>query len=139
MTTETAVKTLLILGASGDLTGRLLLPGLARLVARGRADGLTLVGAGSDDWTPDSGRSGSRSPSRTQNSQADAYGKRELETGQDTSSYHRLDVTADGAAGRTARGDGGTGRGVLRPAAARQPARLRGAGARSMCRPERGW
>ena len=53
MTSQTTVKTLLILGASGDLTGRLLLPGLARLVSRGRADGLTLVGAGSDAWTPE--------------------------------------------------------------------------------------
>ena len=33
VTSQTTVKTLLILGASGDLTGRLLLPGLARLVA----------------------------------------------------------------------------------------------------------
>ena len=35
VTSQTTVKTLLILGASGDLTGRLLLPGLARLVAAG--------------------------------------------------------------------------------------------------------
>ncbi|WP_225873623.1 glucose-6-phosphate dehydrogenase [Zafaria cholistanensis] len=39
------VKTLLILGASGDLTGRLLLPGLAGLVGTGRVPGLVLVGA----------------------------------------------------------------------------------------------
>ena len=56
MTSQTTVKTLLILGASGDLTGRLLLPGLARLVAAGRAEGLTLVGAGSDPWTPEQWR-----------------------------------------------------------------------------------
>ena len=43
------IKTLVILGASGDLTGRLLLPGVARLIASGRAPGLSLVGAGSDD------------------------------------------------------------------------------------------
>ena len=48
---DTRVRTLLILGASGDLTGRLLLPGLARLIRMRRGDGLTLVGAGSDDWT----------------------------------------------------------------------------------------
>ena len=53
VTSQTTVKTLLILGASGDLTGRLLLPGLARLVAKGLADGLKLVGAGSDPWTPE--------------------------------------------------------------------------------------
>lgn len=45
------IKTLVILGASGDLTGRLLLPGVARLIASGRAPGLALVGAGSDDWS----------------------------------------------------------------------------------------
>jgi glucose-6-phosphate 1-dehydrogenase len=56
MTSQTTVKTLLILGASGDLTGRLLLPGLARLVAKGRAAGLRLVGAGSDPWTPEQWR-----------------------------------------------------------------------------------
>src|SRR5919112_4371427 len=56
VTSQTTVKTLLILGASGDLTGRLLLPGLARLVAKGRAAGLRLVGAGSDPWTPEQWR-----------------------------------------------------------------------------------
>lgn len=43
--------TLLILGAGGDLTARLLLPGLAGLLAHGAAAGLTLVGCGIDDWT----------------------------------------------------------------------------------------
>lgn len=96
MTSQTTVKTLLILGASGDLTGRLLLPGLARLVARGRADGLTLVGAGSDFWTPEQwlGRIGESFAD--ENSQADAYGKRELKRIRATTSYHQLDVTAAG-------------------------------------------
>ncbi len=46
------IKTLLILGASGDLANRLLLPALGRLLTS--AEGpptLTLVGAGSEDWT----------------------------------------------------------------------------------------
>lgn len=43
-------KTLLILGASGDLTARLLLPGLSGLIAAGGAEGLLLVGSGADDW-----------------------------------------------------------------------------------------
>ncbi|MEO5778471.1 MAG: glucose-6-phosphate dehydrogenase [Arthrobacter oryzae] len=96
MTSETTVKTLLILGASGDLTGRLLLPGLARLVARGRADGLTLVGAGSDDWPPERWRDRVEESFADENSQADAYGKRELKRVAASSSYHRLDVTAEG-------------------------------------------
>ncbi|MCK6210746.1 glucose-6-phosphate dehydrogenase [Georgenia sp. EYE_87] len=44
------LRTLLVLGASGDLAGRLLLPGLGRLLAGGRARSLRLVGAGIDDW-----------------------------------------------------------------------------------------
>ena len=47
----THVTTLLILGASGDLTGRLLLPGLARLIGSGRASGLKLAGAGGPGYS----------------------------------------------------------------------------------------
>jgi len=43
-------RTLLILGASGDLAARLLLPGLGGLLASGRAEGLSLVGSAVDDW-----------------------------------------------------------------------------------------
>lgn len=45
-----AVKTLLILGAGGDLTARLLLPGLSGLLAAGGARRLQLVGSDRDDW-----------------------------------------------------------------------------------------
>src|SRR5690625_1416418 len=44
------VRDLLVLGASGDLAGRLLLPGLGRLLASGRAQHLELVGAGVEPW-----------------------------------------------------------------------------------------
>ena len=44
------IRTLLILGASGDLAGRLLLPGLGRLLAAGRAEDLELVGSGAEEW-----------------------------------------------------------------------------------------
>ncbi|MBS1675210.1 MAG: glucose-6-phosphate dehydrogenase [Actinobacteria bacterium] len=43
--------TLLILGASGDLTSRLLLPAIAQLLQRQPERELVLRGAGSDDWT----------------------------------------------------------------------------------------
>ncbi|WP_432050227.1 glucose-6-phosphate dehydrogenase [Verrucosispora sp. NA02020] len=43
-------QTLLVLGASGDLTGRLLLPGLGRLLASGAVPNLRLIGSGMDDW-----------------------------------------------------------------------------------------
>ncbi len=45
-----AQQTLLVLGAGGDLTARLLLPGIAGLLASGAADGLALIGSGADDW-----------------------------------------------------------------------------------------
>jgi len=43
--------TLLILGASGDLTSRLLLPAIGQLLKREPERRLTLRGAGSDDWS----------------------------------------------------------------------------------------
>lgn len=44
-------QTLVILGASGDLTARLLLPGLGALLASGRASSLRLIGSDLDDWS----------------------------------------------------------------------------------------
>ncbi|MEE2568519.1 glucose-6-phosphate dehydrogenase [Pseudarthrobacter sp. J64] len=97
MTSQTTVKTLLILGASGDLTGRLLLPGLARLVARGRAGGLALVGAGSDSWTPDQWRTRVTEAFATAEAVADSDGRTALKDMAESTVYHQLDVTADGA------------------------------------------
>jgi glucose-6-phosphate 1-dehydrogenase len=48
------IQTLLVLGAAGDLTARLLLPGLGTLLASGGAGDLLLVGSDRDDW--DDGR-----------------------------------------------------------------------------------
>src|SRR5690242_8315304 len=47
---EGTEQTLLILGASGDLTARLLLPGLGGLLAGGGGKGLLLIGSAIDDW-----------------------------------------------------------------------------------------
>ncbi len=44
------IKTLLILGASGDLSGRLLLPGVGGLVTAQPERQLLLVGSGAEDW-----------------------------------------------------------------------------------------
>lgn len=44
-------QTLLILGASGDLTGRLLLPGLGGLLASSRGKPLMLIGSAVESWT----------------------------------------------------------------------------------------
>lgn len=43
-------QTLLVLGATGDLTARLLLPGLGTLLAAGGGGDLLLVGSGRGDW-----------------------------------------------------------------------------------------
>ena len=48
--TDAAQRTLLILGASGDLTARLLLPGLGGLLAGDGVKDLLLVGSGRDGW-----------------------------------------------------------------------------------------
>lgn len=91
------MKTLLILGASGDLTGRLLLPGLARLLAAGRAEGLRLVGAGSDPWTPEQWRERVQSSFQAAAGTAGARGRESLEAVQKDTVYHQVDVTAKGA------------------------------------------
>ena len=97
------VKTLVILGASGDLTGRLLLPGVGRLIASGRAPGLSLVGAGNDGWSKEQWQD------RLKNSFSDAVapggtstetGIKDLEELRSGSSYHQLDVTAKGVLGQ---------------------------------------
>jgi glucose-6-phosphate 1-dehydrogenase len=93
---QPTVKTLLILGATGDLTGRLLLPGLARLVAKGRARGLKLAGAGSGAWTPEQWLERIDTSFAEAQSQADAAGKEELKRVRETTSYHQVDVTAAG-------------------------------------------
>lgn len=46
-------QTLLILGATGDVTERWLLPGLGALLAGGGAEGLSLIGAARQDWDDD--------------------------------------------------------------------------------------
>ena len=51
--TSQSEQTLLILGASGDLSARLLLPGLGGLLASGGGEGVSLWGSGSDDWDDD--------------------------------------------------------------------------------------
>jgi len=49
-------QTFLILGASGDLTSRLLLPGLASLVDAGQTGEILLVGSSVDDWSEEQWR-----------------------------------------------------------------------------------
>jgi glucose-6-phosphate 1-dehydrogenase len=96
---EGTIRTLLILGASGDLTGRLLLPGLARLVNSGRAGALTLVGAGSDDWTGKQWHDRVASALDGSGGTTTAAGKEAAVVLLKSTSYHQVDVTAKGALG----------------------------------------
>ncbi|WP_196866553.1 glucose-6-phosphate dehydrogenase [Arthrobacter sp. CAN_A212] len=90
------VATLLILGASGDLTGRLLLPGLARLVGHGRATGLNLVGAGYDDWSAGQWADRVSASFADAAKTADDDARVTLELLRTTSEYRQIDVTAPG-------------------------------------------
>ncbi|WP_082057036.1 glucose-6-phosphate dehydrogenase [Psychromicrobium lacuslunae] len=92
--TVKTVKTLLILGASGDLTGRLLLPGVARLIAAGRAKDLTLVGAGNDAWTDAQWLERVESVFSEAAKSATAAGKAALKKVKAGTSYRQADVTA---------------------------------------------
>jgi len=97
VTSENTVKTLLILGASGDLTGRLLLPGLARLLASGHASGLKLVGAGSDDWTEAQWHKRVHGVFAEAAKSAGSEGKAALAAMEKVTTYHGIDVTAEGS------------------------------------------
>ena len=94
------VRTLLILGASGDLTGRLLLPGLGKLIAQGRTHGLKLVGAGSDDWDTARWRDRVGAAFTDCAGNANDAGRQDLRSVQERTEYHVVDVTADGALAR---------------------------------------
>ncbi|WP_240645929.1 glucose-6-phosphate dehydrogenase [Georgenia sp. SYP-B2076] len=91
------IRTLVILGASGDLTGRLLLPGLASLVGRGSAPGLRLVGTSTSDWTDEQWQDRVRESFATTAADSDATQRAALERMVDSATYHELDVTAPGA------------------------------------------
>jgi glucose-6-phosphate 1-dehydrogenase len=54
-TDTAALPTLVVLGAAGDLTGRLLLPGLAGLVNRRKVN-VSLIGSDRADWDDDQWR-----------------------------------------------------------------------------------
>ncbi|MGJ9402619.1 glucose-6-phosphate dehydrogenase [Arthrobacter sp. KK5.5] len=90
------VQTLLILGASGDLTGRLLLPGLARLVATGRVPNTALAAAGSPDFTAEDWAARIAETFGDAKAKAHEDGARDLDRMAAGASYRALDVTAPG-------------------------------------------
>lgn len=94
--TGTHVRTLLILGASGDLTGRLLLPGLARLIGSGRAPGITLAGAGAPGYSPEKWLARVTEVCAAAAANATPEGKDELQEVCASTSYSDIDVTVPG-------------------------------------------
>jgi glucose-6-phosphate 1-dehydrogenase len=82
-----ALPTLVVLGAAGDLTARLLLPGLAGLVSH-RHLRIQLVGSDLADWTDDQWQDRVR-----QAFAGEAEATRQLDTIVDTTRYLRADVT----------------------------------------------
>ena len=84
------IGTFLLLGASGDLSGRLLLPALGQLLdAEPERRNLMLIGAGAEDWSQDAWRERVRS--------SFAAGDASEETTEAvlaTTRYERADVTA---------------------------------------------
>ncbi|HZL74378.1 MAG TPA: glucose-6-phosphate dehydrogenase [Propionibacteriaceae bacterium] len=85
-----SIGTLLLLGASGDLSGRLLLPALGQLLDREESRrGVVLVGAGSEDWEADGWQE------RVRTSFADGtVSDAALQSVLDTTRYQKADVTS---------------------------------------------
>lgn len=93
MSESSSLSTLLILGGTGDLSRRLLLPGLARLIADGRAPAdLTVVGSGSRDWDDDTWRQRLRDSFAGEQAEADDAGRRALEEVAGRGRYLRMDL-----------------------------------------------
>lgn len=84
-------QTLLIVGAGGDLSSRLLLPGLGALLESGRAEGVSLLGSDRMDWDDESWRARvtkSFLDAGVSGDKADAVAK--------ATRYVQSDVTAEG-------------------------------------------
>jgi glucose-6-phosphate 1-dehydrogenase len=85
------MQTLLILGASGDLTHRLLLPGLGGLLASGADSDLLLIGSASNEWDDERWRSRVAESFRAANAQGAA-----VEAVAATTRYVAADATDEG-------------------------------------------
>src|SRR5512133_3769675 len=85
-----SIGSLLLLGASGDLSGRLLLPAFGQLLDReeSRRD-VVLVGAGSEDWDADAWRDRVKTAFESGDVSDET-----LKSVLDTTRYQRADVTS---------------------------------------------
>lgn len=82
------ITTLCILGASGDLASRLLLPALGQLLTHEPTRTVRLVGAGQDDWSNEQWRDAVRRSFSTMDASGPAVDALLRST-----TYHRADVT----------------------------------------------
>ncbi|MBO0703623.1 MAG: glucose-6-phosphate dehydrogenase [Candidatus Dormibacteraeota bacterium] len=98
------IERLVIFGATGDLTGRYLLPGLAALAAGGRLPaGFQLIGASREDWTEQDFRrwAGDRLAQHGGDLPSGA-----MQTVVDSAHYVKANVTDAGEVGRVIAGSG---------------------------------
>jgi glucose-6-phosphate 1-dehydrogenase len=98
------IQRLVILGATGDLTARYLLPALASLRAAGRlGEEFRLVGAGREDWSDEKFRAWATAQLDRHAADLPADARRDVVA---AARYHRADVT-DPASMAAVLGDGG--------------------------------
>jgi glucose-6-phosphate 1-dehydrogenase len=89
------IERLVLLGATGDLTARYLLPGLAALRSGGHVgDGFRLVAAGREDWGDDEYRNWASTQLEQHAPQLPAAARQSVVA---ASEYHRADVTVPAA------------------------------------------
>ncbi|RIQ33669.1 glucose-6-phosphate dehydrogenase [Jiangella rhizosphaerae] len=98
------IERLVLLGATGDLTARYLLPGLAALRDRGHLeDTFQLVGVGREDWEGGEFRGWARAQLDEHGSELPAAARDAVVTAAD---YHRADVTDAAAMAEVVAGTG---------------------------------
>src|SRR5690606_9262565 len=86
-----STTTLLILGASGDLSSRLLLPALGQLLPRTPERRLRLLGAGAEDWDRERWRAQLRESFDAEDASGEA-----VDAVLEQSEYRKADVTDSG-------------------------------------------
>ena len=98
------IERLAVFGATGDLTARYLLPGLAALRAAGQlGDGFRLAGASREDWDDQQFRHWARAQ-LDRHARDTPAGAREAVVS--AASYRQADVTDPGSVAKVIRGDG---------------------------------
>ncbi|MFJ7749082.1 glucose-6-phosphate dehydrogenase [Arthrobacter sp. NPDC097144] len=93
MNESSSLHTLLILGGTGDLSKRLLLPGLGQLIGSGRAPAdLTVIGSGSRDWDDGTWQDLMKESFAAARSEAGDDGKEAIDAAVRNGSYLQVDL-----------------------------------------------